>query len=195
MIKDLLRKNPIGKEILTRAYRVRRQVSADIHRTVEKLITPDDDMIVFSLVMNTANMALERGKYVEFAPVSGMVGVCKLSGNSLPVFEYKVFHAQPVMEFIKVRVEVARPDRISFTAHIESAGTVDDKDHGKEMEIIEAYRKPFFTLAHHLYNYFPHSRDPVCRAFPDVEKLLKNHIQEHRDYIEAEARLSNGTLQ
>ena len=164
--KELLatiRKNPIGKEILTRIYGVRRGISAEIHRTVEKIIAPDDDMLCFALVMNCQNMGLELGTYVEFAPTAGMVGVCKLWGNSLPTFEYKVFHAQPVMEFIKVTVEIARPDRIHFEARIDSYGTADPKDHGKEMPIIEAYRKPFYLLANHLYSYFPHYQSPACR--------------------------------
>jgi hypothetical protein len=176
-----IRKNPLGKEILSRAYKIRRDISADIHRTVEKLILPDDDMLCFSLVMSTQNMGLEMGTYVEFAPTSGMVGPCKLWGNSLPVFEYKVFHAQPVMEFIKIKVEVAKPDRIHFTAHIDSLGTADPKDHGKAMEIVEAYRKPFYILANHLYNFFPFGRDPACTR----EAVMFAPSQEEMDKIQA----------
>ena len=91
-IKREIRKIPIGKTILEKAYRVRRKVSADVQFTVDRLIAPDDDMLCLALVMGTQNMALERGTYVEFAPTSGMIDVCKLFGNSIPTFEYIVFH-------------------------------------------------------------------------------------------------------
>lgn len=180
-----IRKNPVGKEILTRVYGVRRGISAEIHRNVERIIAPDDDMLCFALVMGCQNMGLEIGTFVEFAPLGGMLGPCKLSGTSLPVFEYKVFHAQLVMEFIKVRVEVARPDRIHFTAHIDSAGTADPKDDGKEMEIIEAYRKPFYLLANHLYNYFPHYQSPACRV------LQASESNEYNKHMESLKKLYN----
>ena len=158
MIKEL------KKDLLARGYRIRRSVSAAIHTQVERLIAPDDDMIVLALVMATANMGLERGTYVEFAATSGMLGPCKLSGNSLPVFEYMVFD-KPSMEFVRIKVEIAKPDRIEFVAVIDAKGTADPARHGEVIDAVDAFKRPFLILAHHLYNYWPHGQSPACRQF------------------------------
>jgi hypothetical protein len=116
---------------------------------------PSLEEIVLSLVLNTAALGLQKNQYVELAPIKGTCGNFKLSGNSLPNFVYTVFEKK-IMEFIEVRVEVSRPDRIQFTSKIKST---DEKQHGKEVETIEKYKEPFYKLANHLYRYFPYTMD------------------------------------
>ncbi len=158
------------KDVVRDIYKIRTDISRKIHTEVEKLVRPDDTMLVTKLVMHCQNMALEKGQYVEFAPVPGMTSACKLTGNSLPVFEYRVFN-KPMMEFILVRVEVARPDRISYFATVDSKYTQDPSAHGEEVAICADFMKPFEILAQHLYNYFPHYREPphkveLCQSPP-----------------------------
>lgn len=115
------------------------------------------------LIMHTASLELAKHEYIELAPVTGMCGPCKLSGNSLPVFEYRVFDPRKkpfMMEFVKVRVEVSKPDRIQFIAKIDSEGSVDHARHGEEVEALPMYREPFYRLATHLFRYFPYFVNP-----------------------------------
>ena len=116
---------------------------------------PFQDELVLSLVLNTASLGLDKGDYVELAPLPGCCGPFRLSGNSLPVFEYRVFE-KAIMEFIHVRVEVAKPDRISFIATIDS--TTAPERHGEKVEVKEKYKEPFEKLALHLFRYFPYPR-------------------------------------
>lgn len=113
-----------------------------------------DEDLVRSLVLNTAALELERDHYVEFAPIQGTCGTFKCTGNSLPTFTYTVFEKK-IMEFIEVRVEVARPDRIQFLARIKSTDKAQD---GKDVEVTERYKAPFMKLAHQLYQYYPFPR-------------------------------------
>lgn len=112
---------------------------------------PTNEDIVRSLVLNTASLALKKGTYVEFAPIKGTCGTIQLSGNSLPVFEYTVFE-KSIMEFIAVRVEVSRPDRIHFASVIKSQ---DQTTHGQKVETKEKYEAPFWKLCSHITQYFP----------------------------------------
>lgn len=112
---------------------------------------PEQDELVMALVLHTASLALLKDQYVEFAAIKGTCGTFKLTGNSLPSFNYTVFEKK-IMEFISVTVEVSRPDRIDFKSVIKST---DEKTNGREVETIDRYKAPFFKLAHHLFNYFP----------------------------------------
>lgn len=111
--------------------------------------------MVLVLVLNTASLEIPHGEYIELAPIKGTCGPFRLSGNSLPVFEYRVFE-KALMEFIAIRVEVARPDRISFLATIDS--TTAPELHGQPILVKERYKEPFYQLVQHLYRYFPYCR-------------------------------------
>ncbi len=113
---------------------------------------PHYDMLVTMLIIHTASLELAKGEYVEFAPTKGCCGPFKLSGNSLPVFEYTVFE-KDIMEFIAVRVELAKPDRIEYIAKITSTSA--PERHGEAVEVKDKYKAPFDTLAQNLYRYFP----------------------------------------
>lgn len=125
--------------------------------TLTPLAEPDAEEIVRSLVMNTAALELAKTDHVELAPIQGTCGPILLSGNSLPVFEYRVFEKK-IMEFIKVRVEVARPEQIRFLCTIDSEGTNDPIAHGQEVECKDVYQAPFKKLSLSLFNYFPYYR-------------------------------------
>lgn len=127
---------------------------------VSPFTDPDKDELVRSLVMNTAALELTKGQHIELAPIRGTCGAFTLTGNSLPVFTYRVFEKQ-LMEFIKVVVEVARPGQIRFLCTIDSEGTQDPVNHGKEVECRDAYKTPFNRLARSLFTYFPYYRTMV----------------------------------
>jgi hypothetical protein len=112
---------------------------------------PYNDEIVLSLILNTAQLALMKNEYVEFAPLRGVCGTFKLTGNALPCFLYTVFEKK-LMEFIEVRVEISKPDRIQFFSKIVST---DPAFNGKEVETKEKYKEPFNQLALYLHTYFP----------------------------------------
>lgn len=123
-----------------------------------KWAKPYQDQIVLSLVLNTASLELAPGEWIELAPIQGTCGPFRLSGNSLPVFNYRVFD-KSMMEFVHVRVEVARPDRISYSAAIEST-SAPERD-GEEVHIKDKYKEPFEKLSLHLFRYFPfYKRNP-----------------------------------
>lgn len=134
-----------------------RLVARKVVDTLAIFAEPDAEEIVRSLVMNTAALELVKGDHIELAPIQGTCGPILLSGNSLPVFEYRVFEKK-LMEFIKVRVEVARPDQIRFFCTIDSEGTNDPIAHGQEVECKDVYQAPFKKLALSLFNYFPYYR-------------------------------------
>lgn len=120
--------------------------------------------LVLALTLQTAALELTKSEYLELAPVRGMCGPFRLSGNSLPVFEYRVFDPRKkpfMMEFIKVRVEVSKPDRIHYIATIDSKGSQDPKRHGEEVPIIAKYREPFEFLSEQLFKYFPFYANPA----------------------------------
>jgi hypothetical protein len=112
---------------------------------------PYSNELVLALTLNTAQLGLMKNEYVEFAPLKGVCGTFKLTGNALPCFLYTVFEKK-IMEFIEVRVEVSKPDRIHFSSKIVST---DPKFNGKEVETTDKYKAPFNALAAHLFNYFP----------------------------------------
>jgi len=119
--------------------------------------------LICALSLHTASLALARDEYVEFAPVGGSCVPFKLFGNSLPVFEYRVFE-QKIMEFIKIRVEISKPDTIRFIGTIDCVGVKgqhsDAARHGQEVEVLPKYKEPFEKLAMHLLHYFPFTPNP-----------------------------------
>lgn len=132
-----------------------RKLTLKLHNWTKTLAKPHQDELVLALVLQTAALELPKGEYRELAPVKGCCGPFKLSGNSLPVFEYKVFE-KSIMEFIHVRVEVSRPDRIYYRATIDS--TTAPERHGEEVEMKAKYKEPFERLSWHLFQYFPFYR-------------------------------------
>jgi hypothetical protein len=138
-----------------------------------------NDEIVMNLVLHTAALALKKGQFVEFAPIQGSCGNIKLSGNSLPCFEYTVFD-KAIMEFIRVRVEVAKPDRISFSCKIKPT---DEKYEGAQVETKAQYMEPFWKLATHLNRYFPFPMDGGA-----IKNEHKRKPEEHNSTIQAKGR-------
>lgn len=122
---------------------------------LDRFTRPYPEEIVLSLVLNTASLELRKGKFIELAPVKGCCGPFRLEGNSLPVFTYRVFEKK-IMEFIQVRVEVSRPDRIEYTSTIDS-GTAPER-HGEVVETTDKYKIPFEVLSLHLFRFFPYYR-------------------------------------
>ncbi len=116
-------------------------------------LKPPLEMLVAQTIFNTASLELAKGEYIELAPMRGTCSTFKLSGTSLPVFEYKVFEKK-LMEFVHIRVEMSRPNRIEFWATIDSSTA--PELHGKEVECKDAYRKPFDMLILQLFRYFPY---------------------------------------
>jgi hypothetical protein len=123
---------------------------------LSKYDQPYPEELVLALILNTAQLALQKNEYVEFAAIKGTCGAFKLTGNSLPRFTYFVFEKR-IMEFIEVRVEVAKPGRISFTSTISSTSA--PERHGEEVETKEKYKEPFMKLATYLFYYFPFPMD------------------------------------
>lgn len=130
--------------------------------------------VVMSLILNTAALALEKGKHVELAPIKGTCGNIKLSGNSLPTFVYIVFEKK-IMEFIEVRVEVSKPDRVQYFSKIVSS---DEKANGKSVETKEKYKQPFLKLCDSLTTYFPfpapgvEKNEPVQVSVEQAEEVI-----------------------
>src|SRR4051812_41858492 len=91
--------------------------------------------LILALTLQTAALELAKHEFIELAPLPGVIGPFRLSGNSLPVFEYRVFDPRKkpfMMEFVKVRVEVSKPERIHYIATIDAEGSQDPKRHGEE---------------------------------------------------------------
>lgn len=63
-----------------------------------------------------------------------------------------------MMEFVKIRVEISKPDRIHFQAIIDADKTSDPKRHGELVDLKQAYKEPFEKLLVHLFYYFPFFR-------------------------------------
>lgn len=120
-----------------------------------KWAKPYPDEIVLGLILNTASLGLTKQDYLDLAPIKGTCGPFRLTGNSLPVFTYNVFE-KSIMEFIKIRVEISKPDRIEFFATIDS--TTAPERHGEVIPVKSKYTEPFTILSHHLYRYFPYPR-------------------------------------
>lgn len=133
----------------------KRKASRWVISHLNPMAAPERDEIVKSLVIHTASLELLKEEFIELAPMSGTTGTIRLSGNSLPVFEYRVFE-KAMMEFIKVRVEIARPQSIRFICTIDSEGTQDPARHGEEVPCLPKYEAPFHKLSIHLFNYFPY---------------------------------------
>jgi hypothetical protein len=112
---------------------------------------PSQVELVTSLVLNTASLEIAAYEHREFAPIKGTCGNIRLTGTSLPVFTYLVFDKK-LMEFVEVRVEVSRPERIEYIARIKS---LDISTDGKEVPIVDKYKAPFERFSLALYNYFP----------------------------------------
>lgn len=113
---------------------------------------PTDHELVNAVVLGTANLELTKGETVQLAPLKGCCGPFTLSGNSLPVFEYIVFD-KTIMEFVRVKVEISRPDRIHYYAFIESL-TTDIARHGEVIHVKHKYSEPFERLIQNLFKYF-----------------------------------------
>lgn len=141
---------------------IQKKVAHKIVGKLSKYTRASQEELVLSLVLNTASLALVKGEYVELAPIRGTCGTFKLTGNSLPLFTYRVFEKK-IMEFIEVKVEVSKPDRIHFASTIDS--TTAPKEHGKEVETKDKYKEPFWALADSLYRYFPFVRKQRAHEF------------------------------
>lgn len=149
-----MKKKPIKKKSL----KVKKVGSSQQRERLEKL------NLILALTLQTASLELKKNEYIELAPVLGMCGTCRLSGNSLPVFEYRVFDPRKkpfMMEFIKVRVEISKPDRIQYIATIDSHGSHDPARHGEVVPVLEKYMEPFQKLSGFLKAYFPYYRNPM----------------------------------
>lgn len=132
-----------------------------------------DEELVLALVLNTAQLALKKDEYVEFAAIKGTCGTFKLSGNSLPSFHYTVFEKK-LMEFVEINVQVSRPNRITFSSRIKSEDKVQD---GKEVETKDKYKEPFLTLTQHLFNYFPFPMEGGRKMKTEKKDLHATEIQ------------------
>ncbi len=135
-------------------------LKAKIQGWLYKWIEPSQELLVLSLTLNAARLALGKGEFIALAPIKGCCGPFRLSGNSLPVFDYRVFD-KGMMEFVAVRVEVSKPDRIEFLATIDSIKTSDPKRHGEVVSVTDKYKAPFNLLAGHLFRYFPLYREVI----------------------------------
>jgi hypothetical protein len=136
--------------------------------------------LVLALTLQTAALELAKQEYVELAPLPGMCGPFRLSGNSLPVVEYRVFDPRKkpfMMEFVKVRVEIAKPDRIEYIATIDCKGLkgehTDASRHGESVAVLDKYKEPFEILSKHLRNYFPFYRNSLFDRTPDRRDVPK----------------------
>src|SRR5690349_4987970 len=85
---------------------------------------PSDEELVRALILNTCTIELLKNQHIELAPIQGCCGTFQLSGNGLPVVTYLVFEKK-IMEFIKVRVEIRKPDVMQFYTTIDARGTED----------------------------------------------------------------------
>lgn len=144
----------VGDKIYTVSYKKRKVV-----RKVINLLTPhakpDLDEIVGTLARNIASLEMKKSDSYDLAPISGTCGSITVTGGLLSVFEYRVFEKK-LMEFIKVRVEVAMPSKMHFICTIDAKGHTDNARHGEEVEVKQAYKDPFEKLALQLFNYFPY---------------------------------------
>lgn len=140
---------------------------------LSRFVRDDIEMLVFCLVYHTAALALAKDEWVEFAPVKGICGNFRLSGNSSPIFEYHVFD-KSYMEFIKIRVEVGKPDKLHFIATIDQTGHEDQSRNGQEIELRDFYKKPFYDLAWHLLRYFPYTRKSQQLEDYEASKKIQN---------------------
>jgi hypothetical protein len=127
-----------------------------------KLASPPRHQLVMNMVMRVASLELAPLEEKLLAPLKGIYGPFHVSGNCLPVFTYLVFDKSK-MEFVDIRVEISRPDRIQFIATVHSS---DPLFHGKLAEVCDAYEAPFWALATHLYLYFPLVHDPERKRNP-----------------------------
>jgi hypothetical protein len=152
------------RSILTFPTRFMRWLGEKCISIFDPWLRPDIAEVVFSIVYHTIALELARDEFVELAPINGTCGPFKLSGNGTPVISYVVFDGNlddraslvgRVMEFIQVRVEISKPDRIEYKAFIESKNTVDNARHGEEVLCKGKYKKPFEVLSRHLWRYFP----------------------------------------
>ena len=119
---------------------------------------PSDLDFVTYLILHVASLELIQGDFRELAPVKGCCGPIRISGNSLPVIDYLVFDpckSPFMMEFVRVRVEISKPDRIEFSATIEARDPANGLRHGESIPMKESYRRPFERVAWHLFQYFP----------------------------------------
>lgn len=131
---------------------------------LDGVTAPPQDELVLALVMKTASLELAKGETVELAPLKGCTGPFRLSGNGLPVFEYMMFEKK-IMEFILVRVEVSKPDKIEFitTIYARKESSTSPELHGSPIETTERYKAPFNRLALYIFQYFGHYVTPEKR--------------------------------
>jgi hypothetical protein len=119
---------------------------------LEGCVLPYEDELVMKLIMGAHGCELSRDEWVEFAPVPGTCGNIKMSGNSILLFEYLMFH-KPIMNFIHVQCLVKKPDKFEWTVTV--VKSPDLHENGQVLECTDAFKSPFYTLAKHLYRYFP----------------------------------------
>lgn len=139
---------------------------ADLKRYLARKITgwfeawsaPPLEELILKFILNTASLRLMKLEHVELAPILGTCGNFKLEGSSLPVCTYLVFEKK-IMEFVEVRVEVSRPNRLEFISKISS--TTAPERHGEQIECTEKYKEPFMKLLRWTFPYFGLTRKAV----------------------------------
>lgn len=101
--------------------------------------------VVRAIVRGTSGLELSKDDKRLLPIVDGMYGVVEVRGNALPEFKYRVFDER-LMEFVQMTAYVALPSKIEFYGSTEDLG---------EINIEDAYKRPFLNLARHLARYFP----------------------------------------
>src|ERR1043165_7141436 len=128
-----------------------------------------DDEVISYLSLHTASLELPNHQYQVLAAVPGMVGRwVSVSGGALPVFTYLVFD-KGMMEFIRVRVELSRPNRIQYLAQIAAPDAESNSSNGEAVTAVDAYRKPFRRLVKRLFRYYPLVAGGSLRTYDDKE--------------------------
>lgn len=128
-----------------------------IQKCLSRFTAPSQAELVFNLCVRVMSLELQSHEYVEFAPLKLIFGPFKIYGGGLPVCEYVMFDRN-TMEFLKVKVEIGRPDKLTYRVQIESIRLEDSSRHGEIVPIKPEHRVPFETLIRHLYSYFPYHR-------------------------------------
>lgn len=125
--------------------RLHRRLKAWLQSLRTKLFGPSQKALVGRIVAGVSGLEILRSECRHLAPVTDVYGPFTIEGNALPTFSYIIFDDR-LMEFVKMRVVVSLPDRLTFSGETQDLGQVPIKPH---------YKKPFMNLATHLYRYFP----------------------------------------
>ncbi len=149
-----MKKKPAPKKPVKKPKSLPKQKKVLLPKAVQftQVKKPNDAVLVMELVMRVSGIELLREQSVYLNPVKGMIGPVRVTGNSLPAFDFKMFE-KSIMEFIHVRVEVAMPERIEFICTIDS--TTAPERHGEVVPATQEYKDAFFQLAYSLFNYWP----------------------------------------